>query len=86
MEYKESDFVMLSKAKIKDKRLAIISENKVNSGFTIAQQLIIPDGEKIIKIFMKGSLHIGDIDGLYNLRDAINESIEKVESKINQKV
>ena len=74
------NFEELSKAKIKDKRFAIISRNNLNNGFTIAQQLVVPDGSEVLKIFIKGSMHIDGLEELYNLRDAINEAIKKVEN------
>jgi hypothetical protein len=71
IEYNE-----VAKAKISDTRNIIISEcNK--GGYTIAQQLEITEGKgKTTTVFMKGALHIDDIEGLENLKHAINETID----------
>lgn len=74
-------FNELSRAKIKDKRFAVISKNNINKGFTIAQQLVIAEDSGTLKVFIKGSMHIDGLEGLYNLRDAINVAVEKVESQ-----
>ena len=68
----------LAKARVTDSRNIVISTcNK--GGFTIAQQLQAKEGNKITSVFMKGAFHIEDIDGLHNLRDAINLAIKKIE-------
>ena len=38
------------------------------------------DEGRITSVFLKGAFHINDISGLYNLRDAVNMAINKVES------
>jgi len=77
--YNKPIYEELSKAKLKDKRLAIISKNKTTDGYTIAQQVIILDGGEQLKIFMKGTMQLEGLENLYNLRDALNEAIEKEE-------
>ena len=74
-------YVELSKAKINDKRSLVISRNETNGGFTIAQQVIVQEGKRNMTIFMKGATYIEDVDGLYNLRDALNEAIKKEEDR-----
>lgn len=70
IEYKE-----LSKARISASRNAVVSVCS-KSGFTIAQQLEVREGEKTTSVFMKGALHVDDVQGLYNLRDALNMAIK----------
>jgi len=70
-------FKELSRAKIQDTRSLVVSSNSITSGFTIAQQLSVQEGNRKIEIFLKGAIHIDSIDGLIELRDALNEAIEK---------
>ena len=65
----------LSKARISDSRNVVISQCS-KGGFTIAQQLEAKEGEKTTTVFMKGAIHIETLDGLYELRDAINLAID----------
>ena len=44
-------------------------------GFTIAQQLKVEG----TRVFMKGAFHIEDLEGMYNLRNALNVAINAVE-------
>lgn len=68
----------LARAKVQPNRSLVISECSKN-GFTIAQQLEVKEGNHMMNVFLKGALHIDDIQGLYNLRDALNVAIQKVE-------
>ena len=74
-------YIELSKAKIKDKRSLVVSRNETNGGYTIAQQLVVEEGRRSTTIFMKGAIYVEDLDGLYNLRDALNEAIKKEEDR-----
>lgn len=74
--YKKAHYTELSNAKITENRNVVISECS-KGGFTVAQQLKA-DGTKV---FMKGALHIDNLDGLYNLKNALNVAIEKIEEK-----
>lgn len=69
-EYKE-----LSKAKVAESRNVVISTCS-KGGFTIAQQLVAQEGDKPMMVFLKGAFHIDNVDGLYELRDAINLAIQ----------
>lgn len=71
--YKKAHYTELSNAEITENRNIVISECS-KGGFTVAQQLKA-DGTKV---FMKGALHIDNLDGLYNLRNALNVAIDKV--------
>lgn len=76
IEYNE-----IAKAKVTESRNVVISSCS-KGGYTIAQQLVAKegDGDKITTVFMKGALHVDDIHGLYNLRDAINLAIQVSEN------
>lgn len=70
----------LSVAKIQEKRNIVISSaNK--GGYTLAQQVVVPEGNRETKIFLKHGIIFDDLEGLYNLRDALNIAIEKEEKK-----
>lgn len=64
----------LASAEITDSRNIVISECS-KGGFTIAQQLKVEG----TRVFMKGAFHINDLEGLYNLRNAINLVISQTE-------
>ena len=74
--YKKVHYTELSNAEITENRNIVISECS-KGGFTVAQQLKADDA----KVFMKGALHIDNLEGLYNLRNALNVAIDKVEEK-----
>ena len=79
----DMQYTKLSSALIQDKRSLVISECS-KGGYTLAQQVVFveEDGKKQ-NLYLKGAIHINSIDGLRNLRDAINVAIEKIEN--NQK-
>ena len=77
IEYNE-----ISKAKVSDSRNIVISSCS-KGGFTIAQQLEANEICKITTVFMKGAFHVDDIQGLYELRDAINLAIKLDEDAKN---
>ena len=77
-------FIELAKAKIQDKRKIVISkvndeDTSTEMGFTVAQQIEVQEGNKITSLYMKNAVHIDNIEGLYNLRDALNVAISKIE-------
>jgi hypothetical protein len=77
---KKKQFTELAKAKIQDTRNVVISR-KDNDGFTIAQQLEVTEKKRVTTVFMQNSIHIDNIQGLYNLRDALNVAIQKQEEE-----
>lgn len=79
--YKKAHYTELSNAEITENRNIVISECS-KGGFTVAQQLNA-DGTKV---FMKGALHIDNLQGLYNLRNALNVVIDKVAEKENKEM
>ena len=74
--YKKAHYTELSNAEITENRNIVFSECS-KGGFSVAQQLKA-DGTKV---FMKGALHIDNLDGLYNLRNALNVAIDMVAEK-----
>lgn len=74
--YKKAHYTELSNTEITENRNVVISECS-KGGFTVAQQLKA-DGTKV---FMKGALHIDNLEGLYNLRNALNIAIDRVAEK-----
>ena len=79
IEYSE-----ISRAKITDSRSIIISECS-KGGYTIAQRMeVTEENGKKVQVYLKGASHINDLQGLYNLRDAINLAIKKVEDGISE--
>lgn len=73
VEYNE-----VANAKISDTRNIVISECS-KGGFTVAQQLVAEEGNGKTNVFMKGAFHVADIEGLYNMRDALNMAIHRLE-------
>ena len=74
-------FTEMATAKISDTRNLVISETQTGT-FVMAQQLEVQEGKKKHNIFMQGAIEITSLNGLYELRDAINVCIHEVESKI----
>ena len=79
MRYEE-----LARAQIQPKRSIVISSFS-KGGFTIAQQLEVEENNHKMNASLKGAFHIEDIDGLYNLRDALNVAIQRCEQKGSQR-
>lgn len=85
-------YLELSNAQIADKRRLVISEcvkenqeskEKIQCGFTLAQQVEVEEGKRITRVFLKNGIHVTSVDELYNIRDAINDAIDKYEEKKN---
>lgn len=80
----KATYNMLGSAQIDENKNLVISECKKNDevvGFTLAQQLVVNEGKKSIGVFLKNTIHIPSISGLYELRDAINTAIDKIENE-----
>lgn len=83
-------YLELSNAQIADKRRLVISEcvkenqdtnENIQCGFTLAQQIEVEEGKRMTRVFLKNGIHVASIDELYNLRDAINDAINKYENE-----
>lgn len=73
-------YTEISSASVTEKRKIVISTCS-KGGFTVAQRMDTEEeNNKTTSLYLKGAFHINDITGLYNLRDAINLAINKVES------
>lgn len=72
------EYTELSRAKVTDSRNIVISSCS-KGGFTVAQQLQAKENDKTTSVFLKGAFHVEDVNGLYNLRDAVNVAIKIAE-------
>lgn len=81
----KTEYAEISRAKITEARSIVISECS-KGGYTIAQRMEVLEDEsgKKTQVFLKGASHINDLQGLYNLRDAINIAIKKIEQGISE--
>lgn len=78
------EYTEISKAKITDSRAIIISECS-KGGYTLAQRMdVLEDNGKRTQVYLKGASHINDLQGLYNLRDAVNLAIKKIEQGVSE--
>lgn len=74
-------FNEISKARVRPNCMAVISECSAG-GYTIAQQVIVKESEEHnMRVFLKGAIHVKDIEGIKSLRDALNVAISEYESK-----
>ena len=73
----------LARAKVQEKRNLVVSKF-FKGGYTIAQQLEVQEEGHQMQVTLKGAFHIDTIDGLYNLRDALNVAIQKVEKDLKK--
>lgn len=73
---KNDAFTEIANANISPKRQAVISRLKDGS-YTIGQKLEVNVEGKPMNIFLKGALHAADIEGIQNLRDALNVVLKK---------
>lgn len=71
----KSEYDVITKVKLSETRNVVISGYS-KGGYTVAQQLKTKDedGNEVF-VFLKGAIHVNDIAGLYDLRDAINDAI-----------
>lgn len=73
-------YTEMTRAKVSDTRSIVISDCS-KGGYTIAQELLLKDGDHNVPMFAKGAFHINDINGLYELRDCINLAISIIEER-----
>lgn len=72
----------LSKRRFKERRNIVISEArnvKTNDleGYAVTEQFVTEENGKEVRIFLKGGLGLVEREGLIQLRDCLNEVIEK---------
>ena len=72
----------LAKAQTKENRNVVISEAATlegeKLGYAVSEQIVIHEGEKDTTMFLKNGLGIVSKEGLVNLRDAINKTLEQI--------
>lgn len=72
----------LAKAQTKENRNVVISEAETLDGealgYAVSEQIVIYEGEKDTTMFLKNGLGIVSKEGLVNLRDAINKTLEQI--------
>lgn len=73
----------ISKANISDARNLVISRCS-KGGFTLAQQILAKDGKHEVGVFMKGAIHIKDIDAMERVKDAINVVIQQAKERADE--
>jgi len=82
---KEVPFQELARAKVQERRDIVISRF-IKGGYTLGMQLKVEEkslkGMKVTGVFMKGAYQISSLDGLYELRNALNMAIKKEEERI----
>lgn len=77
---KKKEYTEISSAKITDTKSIVISDYS-RGGFTIAQRIDVTENNHTNRIYLKGAFQIDDLHGLYELRDACNLAIKKVEER-----
>lgn len=75
----------IASGKISENKSIVISECS-KGGFTLAQKLTASDNGKNVDVFLKGAMHIDNIDSLVNVRNAFNEALEKIKENINNSI
>lgn len=69
-------YTPVAKARVNKNRSIVISECS-RGGYTLAQQLDVVEDDNIIPVYLKGAFHVDSVDGLVELRDAVNLVISK---------
>lgn len=76
MASNKTEYTEIARAGISDAKNVVIS-NCSKGGYTIAQQMVVKDGKSEVGIFMKGAIHIADLEALKRVRDALNVTLDK---------
>lgn len=75
-------YLELAKARIKPQRNVVISKTIDGEnnflGYSITEQLVTNEGERETKVFLRNGLGILNREGLEQLRNAIDETLEKI--------
>lgn len=66
----------IASARISDNKSLVISECS-RGGFTLGQKLTVDDNGKKVDVFLKGAIHLNDLQSLMNVRNAFEEAIKK---------
>lgn len=79
MKKQKTTYDEITRCKISDSRNAVISACSTG-GYTLAQQLEATEKDgTITRVFLRGAFHVEDLEGLRNLRNAIDVTIHSVE-------
>lgn len=82
MPYVKPQYKEIARAKISKTTYIVISECS-RGGYTMAKQLVVVDEEnpsQTATVFLKGSFHVNSVDGLYELKRALEIAIDYDES------
>jgi len=79
MPKEKIEYTELSRCRISSMKSAVISECS-KGGFTIAQQVDIPDDETLSSVFLKGALHVKGRSEMRAFADAIDVAIRKFDA------
>lgn len=80
-----NNYIEVSRGSITDNRCLVVSKFS-DSSYTIGQTLEVEENNKLTSVFMKGAIHINDLDGLYKVKQIIDNAIEKIEDEIVQDI
>jgi len=80
MSREKVEYHELARCRISSAKSAVISECS-RGGFTIAQQVDVPDDGTLSSVFLKGALHVRGRAELQAIADAIAVAIEKYDAE-----
>lgn len=72
----------LARAEIQPNRDIVISQRS-KGDYILTQMLKVNEEDRVTNVFLKNSTIVRDVDGLYNLRDALNVAITAIETRAN---
>lgn len=75
----------IASGKINENKSIVISECS-KGGYTLGQKLTMNDNGKKVDVFLKGAIHLDSVQSLINIRDAFNETLEKIKENINNSI
>ena len=76
----DAKYVELAHARVQENKDLVISKFS-RGGYTIVQQIEFDEDGYKMRVPLKGAFHIKESEGLYNLRDALNVAIKKIEEE-----
>ena len=68
----------VSRAAVTDTRNVVVSTCS-RGGFTVAQQVKVTESKNDSYLFLKGAIHVDDVEGLKRMRDALTVCIDYAE-------
>lgn len=80
MAKEKTTYEMISKAPVSLMKNLVISYCS-RGGFTLAQQMVARDGNHEVAVFLKGAVHINDIEGLERVRDMFSVAIDEARKR-----